>query len=488
MEDLLIHASPLGLQAAWLSAQGELMQFAEEDANRLVSTGDIYLGRVQRVLPGLQCAFVDIGLERAGFLHVADVPWAKDAKGRMASVEKVLKPGSRCLVRILKSPQGVKGARLSADVSIPGRWMVFCPYAEKPAVSKRILDPKKREALKALVGLFPTVEAGSFILRTSAAEEDVPLEALRSEALRLQTQWRDVLDKKESVRVPSILLEDLPLAQRLLREVRGDLIQKIFVDDESLLTTLRAEAERRSPQTSGAHLEAASPDLWEKFAILKQLDAALERRIDLPSGGYLVVDEREAMTTIDVNTGSAVGDRSVEDTVFQVNMEAAKACARLLRLRNLGGIVVVDFIDMESSEHQESVRHALLGSIRNDAVPTFVGDFTELGLLCITRERRSPSLLRQSSLPCPHCSGSGWRRSSRFLMRRALEDVLGRVRRCPSRLRGVRLRVPAALAEHTELEETQEILHRTEEAARLPIEIQRDCNVAEGFWRIDLLS
>ena len=316
----------------------------------------------------------------------------------------------------------------------------------------------------------------------------MPLEALRSEALRLQTQWRDVLNKRESVRTPSTLLEDLPLAQRLLREVRGDLIQKIFVDDESLLTTLRAEAERRSPQTSGAHLEAASPDLWEKFAILKQLDAALERRIDLPSGGYLVVDEREAMTTIDVNTGSAVGDRSVEDTVFQVNMEAAKACARLLRLRNLGGIVVVDFIDMESSEHQESVRHALLGSIRNDAVPTFVGDFTELGLLCITRERRSPSLLRQSSLPCPQCSGSGWRRSSRFLMRRALEDVLGRVRRCPSRLRGVRLRVPAALAEHTELEETQEILHRTEEAARLPIEIQRDCNVAEGFWRIDLLS
>ena len=488
MEDLLIHASLWGVQAAWLSAQGELLQFAQEDADQLASTGGIYLGRVQRALPGLQCAFLDIGLERTGFLHVADVPWAKDAEGRTASVDKLLKPGSRCLVRILKSPQGGKGARLSADVSIPGRWMVFCPYAERPAVSKRIRDPKKREALKALVGLFPKVAAGSFILRTSAAEEDVPLEALQSEALRLQTQWRDVLKKKESARAPSVLLEDLPLAQRLLREVRGDLIQKIFVDDESLLTTLRLEAARHSLQAADALLEAASPDLWEKAEIFKQLDSVLERRVDLPSGGYLVVDEREAMTTIDVNTGAAVGDESLEDTIFQVNMEAAKACARLLRLRNLGGIIVVDFIDMKRSEHQEAVRQVLLESAPNDSVPTFVGDFTDLGLLCITRERRAPSLLRQSSVPCPHCSGSGWKRSSRFQMRRALEDVLERVKRCPTRLRGVRLRVSSVLADPLAGEAGQEFLRRTEGVVRLPIEIEEDGSVAEGLWRIDLLS
>ena len=307
MEDLLIHASPLGLQAAWLNAEGELLQFAEEDVEAHTATGGIYLGKVQRVLPGLQCAFVDFGFERAGFLHIADIPWAKDQAGRTVSVEKVLKPGGRCLVKILKSPQGTKGPRLSADVSIPGRWMVFCPYADRPAVSKRVLDPKKRAALKALVSLFPKTSSGSFILRTSAADEDVPLEALQSEASRLQSLWSHVLKKKESARAPGALLEDLTLPERLLREVRVDSIRNILVDDDDLLKRLQSEAERLSNRSVGSILKAVSDDLWAQLEIPRKLDMALGRRIDLPSGAYLVVDEREAMTTIDVNTGRFIG-------------------------------------------------------------------------------------------------------------------------------------------------------------------------------------
>ena len=488
MEDLLIHASLLGMQAAWLNAEGELLQFAEEDVEAHTVTGGIYLGKVQRVLPGLQCAFVDFGFERAGFLHIADVPWAKDQAGRTASVEKVLKPGGRCLVRILKSPQGTKGARLSADVSIPGRWMVFCPYADKPAVSKRVLDPKKRAALKALVSLFPKTSSGSFILRTSAADEDVPLEALQSEASRLQSLWSHVLKKKESARAPGALLEDLALPERLLREVRVDSIRNILVDDDDLLARLQSEAERLSNRSVGSILKAVSDDLWAQLEIPRKLDMALGRRIDLPSGAYLVVDEREAMTTIDVNTGPVVGQESPEDTVFSVNAEAATACARLLRLRNFGGIVVIDFIDMEREEHRKAVRQALLEAVAGDSVPTVVGDFTDLGLLCITRERKAPSLLRQSSEPCPHCTGSGWMRTPRFLLRQALEEAQVRVKRCPTRVGGVRIRVPGALADQLCCEKSRGLLLRMEKALSVPIEILEDIEMPDGLWRIDLTS
>ncbi|MCW5322897.1 ribonuclease G [Verminephrobacter aporrectodeae subsp. tuberculatae] len=437
-QDILINWSPQETRVAVIE-HGAVQELHIERPLERGLVGNVYLGRISRVLPGMQSAFIDIGLERAAFLHVADV-WQRQPDGEAPTlarkgepqrpIEKQVFEGQALMVQVIKDPIGNKGARLSTQISIAGRLLVFLPQDEHVGVSQKIPGAERdalRARLQALVGDRSTGGGGGFILRTNG--EDSSDAELAEDIAYLRKTWARI--RQAALRLPamSLLHQDLDLLQRVLRDLVGEHTQGIRIDSLEQFQRLRMFGQEFMPAAAGKlqHYKGERP-IFDLYSIDEEIAKALGRRVDLKSGGYLIVDQTEALTTIDVNTGGFVGVRNFDDTVFKTNLEAAGAIARQLRLRNLGGVIIVDFIDMAQSAHQEAVLAEFRRQLVRDRVKTMAGGFSQLGLVEMTRKRTRESLAHMLCEPCPACQGKGSVKTARSLCYDILREILREAR------------------------------------------------------------
>lgn len=430
--DFLINCTPQETRVA-LVEQGVVQELhVERTANRGI-VGNIYLGRVVRVLPGMQSAFIDIGLDRTAFLHVADI-WSERGNGEGGRpIERILSEGQNLTVQVLKDPLGTKGARLSTQISIAGRLLVYLPQEKHIGISQRIEDEAERESLRERLGqLVPEDEAGGFIVRTMA--ETASDDELAADIAYLRKLWSEIKQRATGRVPPCVLHEDLDLGQRVLRDLVNDDISRILVDSRENFQKLTAFAGEYSPKVLPliTHYAGDRP-LFDMHNIEEEIQRALARRVDLKSGGYLIIDQTEAMTTIDVNTGGFVGARNFDDTIFKTNLEATQTIARQLRLRNLGGIIIVDFIDMENTEHREMVLTEFRKALSRDHTRMSVNGFTALGLVEMTRKRTRESLAHLLCEPCPTCEGRGEVKTTRTVCYEILRELLREARQFNAR-------------------------------------------------------
>ena len=423
-EEILINVTPQETRVA-VAGGGVVQELLVERAASRGLVGNIYVGRVARVLPGMQSAFVEIGLERAAFLHAADIREGRDAA---RPIEKVLAEGQPVMAQVVKDPIGSKGARLSTQISIAGRLLVYLPHDPHIGISQKIEDENGRALLRDRVKeLLPADETGGFIIRTLA--ETATETELRADVEYLRTLWRSIRERSLGAEAPALLYQDLSLAQRVLRDMVGADTARVLVDSRENYQALKAFAESYMPQVPGKieHYAGERP-LFELYNVEQEIEKALSRRVELKSGGTLVIDQTEALTTIDVNTGGFVGSRNFDDTVFKTNLEAAQAIARQLRLRNLGGIVVIDFIDMQSDEHRAAVLEELKRALARDRTRITVNGFTGLGLVEMTRKRTRESLAHVLCEPCPTCAGRGAVKTADTVCYEILREVLREAR------------------------------------------------------------
>ena len=428
-ENLLINITPQETRVA-LMFQGAVQELHIERTLSRGLVGNIYLGKVVRVLPGMQSAFIDIGLERAAFLHVADIWDARPQDGNgnsnapLTPIEKLLFDGQSVTVQVVKDPIGTKGARLSTQISIAGRMLVYLPQDSHIGISQKIENEAEREALRAKVqSLQQNDEKGGFIVRTMA--EDASDEDLKADVDYLRRTWSTILQLAKTQPPTTLLYQDLNLAQRVLRDFVNEETSSIQVDSRENYIMLQEFATRYMPSVLGKlqHYIGERP-LFDLHGVEEEIERALGRRVDLKSGGYLIVDQTEAMTTIDVNTGSFVAGRNFDDTIFKTNLEAAHAIARQLRLRNLGGIIILDIIDMENEEHKAAVLSELNKALSRDRTKLSVSGFSALGLVEVTRKRTRESLAHVLCEPCPACNGKGQVKTARTICYEILRELL----------------------------------------------------------------
>jgi len=424
-EEILVNVTPRETRVAVVE-NGMLQELHIERGWRRGVVGNLYKGRVQRVMPGMQAAFVDIGLERAAFLHANDIHRPNAAVGNDARhleeppaplqprpITELLREGQDIVVQVLKDPIGSKGARLTTQISIPSRYLVLLPQSRVIGVSARIEDDAERTRLKTLVGELSMPSAAGYIIRTNA--EGQPSEALAEDIAYLSRVWALIERGSRESRVGECVYEDLNLPLRAVRDLIRRDVEKVRVDSRETFEKLRTFAAQYmpgEPEEAGGlaekieHYSGARP-IFDLYGVEDEIQRALQKEVPLKSGGYLVIDQTEAMTTVDVNTGSFLGQRTLEETVFRTNLEAAQSVARQLRLRNLGGIIIIDFIDMHDVDHRRQVLRTLEKSLAKDHAKTTVYDFSPLGLVEMTRKRTVESLERQLSEPCGTCSGRG---------------------------------------------------------------------------------
>lgn len=434
-QDILINWSPQETRVAVVE-HGAVQELQVERTLERGLVGNVYLGKVARVLPGMQSAFIDIGLDRAAFLHVADLMSSinsrhadsHDAAGApppVLPIEKQLFEGQAVMVQVLKDPIGTKGARLTAQISIAGRLLVFLPQDKHIGVSQKI-PPKQREDLRQRVQALAG-DMGGFILRTNG--EDATDAELAEDIAYLRKTWARIKDA--SVRLPpaSVLHQDLNLLQRVLRDLVVEGTQSIRIDSREQFEKLKTFAAEFMPATVQKlqHYAGERP-IFDLFNIDEDIARALGRRVELKSGGYLIIDQTEALTTVDVNTGGFVGARNFDDTIFKTNLEASQAIARQLRLRNLGGIVIVDFIDMIRDNHRDAVLAEFQKQLARDRIKTAVNGFSALGLLEMTRKRTRESLAHQLCEPCAACMGKGTVKTARSVGYDILREILREAR------------------------------------------------------------
>lgn len=408
-EKVLVNVTPNETRVAWVE-NGVLQEVWVERANKRGLVGNIYIGKVDRVLPGMQAAFVNIGLERAAFLHVSDVchKTIGNEDEECDDIVKLLHQGQRIMVQVLKDPLGTKGARITMQVTIPSRMLVYMPVEKTLGVSQKIDDADERERLRDMVKTIPEYEAseGGVIVRTVA--EGVDFHEMRADMIYLQRLWNGVQERAVAARKPAVIYEDLPLYLRIIRDIPIDRIEKIRVDSTETLGKMSEFVEMYVMELNDRlGLYQGDRPIFDLYNIEEEIQTALHKRVNLKSGGYLIIDQTEAMTTIDVNTGAFVGHKNLEETIYRTNLEATQAIARQLRLRNLGGIIILDFIDMDVKDHQESVLSALSKELGKDRVKTSISNISSLGLVEMTRKRTRESLERTLCEPCPVCSGSG---------------------------------------------------------------------------------
>jgi ribonuclease G len=409
-EEILINLTQREVRAAVVD-NGVLQEVQIERSSRRGLTGNIYRARVVRVLPGMQAAFVELGLARTGFLHASDVlppPGTPPAApGQEPNIRDLVREGDTILVQVVKDQLGNKGARLTTFITMPSRYLVLLPMEASLGVSGRIESESERSRLKQLVsGLTDGVPRHGYIVRTAA--EGVGEEPLRADLDFLHRLWNVVARKAQEAPVPSLVHEDLPLAIRVLRDLVNPGTQRVLIDDQAGCDQLRSFAATVMPEL-GSRIEfyGGQRPLFDLYGIEAEIQKALARKVELKSGGYLVIDQTEALTSIDVNTGGYVGHRNLEDTIFRTNLEAAVAIARQLRLRNLGGIIIIDFIDMQEEGHRRQVLEALKTSMQPDHSRSQVAEVSPLGLVQMTRKRTRESLEHLLCESCPTCEGRG---------------------------------------------------------------------------------
>ncbi len=438
-EELLVNVTPRETRVAVVE-NGMLQELHIERGSQRGVVGNIYKGKVQRVMPGMQAAFVDIGLERAAFLHAndifrsapIDVVEGEDTPVPPPQVQipitELLRDGAEIVVQVVKDPIGSKGARLTTQLSIPSRYLVLLPRSRVVGISARIEDDHERARLKGLMGtLAPAGNTHGYIVRTNA--EGQPAEALAEDIAYLGRVWELVERTSVTAKVGSCVYEDLTLPLRAVRDLIRRDVEKVKVDSRETCERLREFAAQYMPGLAEKieHYSGARP-VFDLYGVDDEIQHALEKEVPLKSGGYLVIDQTEAMTTVDVNTGSFLGQRNLEDTVYRTNLEAAQAVARQLRLRNLGGIIIIDFIDMVDAEHRRQVLRTLEKSLARDHAKTTVYDFSPLGLVEMTRKRTVESLERQLCEPCHECGGRGMVKTAETVTYEIFREITRAVR------------------------------------------------------------
>jgi len=483
-QDILINWSPQETRVAVVE-QGAVQELHVERSLERGLVSNIYLGKVARVLPGMQSAFIDIGLERAAFLHVADV-WQRQPEGEppqaarssqpLVSIEKQVFEGQALMVQVVKDPIGTKGARLSTQISIAGRHLVFLPQDDHIGVSQKI-PSDQRDALRARLQTLVGAQGGGFILRTNA--EDSSDAELGEDIAYLRKTWARIKDASVKLPVQSLLHQDLTLLQRVLRDLVGEGTQTIRLDSKEQFEHLSAFAKEFMPASATRlQLYKGERPIFDLYSIDEEVAKALK------SGGYLIIDQTEALTTVDVNTGGYVGARNFDDTIFKTNLEAAHAIARQLRLRNLGGIIIVDFIDMSREEHQTAVLEEFKKQLSRDRVKTMAGGFSQLGLLEMTRKRTRESLSHMLCEPCPSCDGKGSVKTNRTVVYDILREILREARQFNPR----EFRVVAAPAVIELLldEESQHLAALSDFIAK-PISLQSETAMGQEQYDVVLL-
>jgi ribonuclease G len=415
-EEILINVTPRETRVAVLE-NGVLQEIYIERASRLGIVGNIYKGKVSRVLPGMQAAFVDIGLERTAFLHASDVAVEEHSNGDMdilekgrreqASITALLREGQDVVVQVIKEPLGTKGARLTTQISIPARFLVLMPGLQHIGISQKIEDEQERQRFKEMVfRLRGEAEDQGYIVRTAA--EGATEEDLYKDMVFLQKLWNSIQEKSRIAPPGSLIHEDLRLVMRIMRDMAVADVEKIRIDSKETHERLVSFASKFIPELAARieHYPGERP-IFDIYAVEDEIQKALERKVQLKSGGYLIIDQTEAMTTIDVNTGGFVGHRNLEETIFKTNLEASQAIVRHLRLRNLGGIIIIDFIDMQDDDHKRQVLRALEKHLESDHAKSNISEVSTLGLVEMTRKRTRESIEHVLCEVCPTCNGRG---------------------------------------------------------------------------------
>ncbi|WP_111641154.1 ribonuclease G [Marinimicrobium alkaliphilum] len=433
-EEILINVSPVETRVA-LVENGVAQELYIERSQHKGYVGNIYKGKVVRVLPGMQAAFVDIGLARTGFIHAAELVPEMDEQGESGrrsetpDIRSLVREGESIVVQVSKDPIGTKGARLTTHLSLSARFLVYMPGSPHIGISSRIEDDAERERLRTLLDEVQSREGieGGFILRTVAegAEQD----ALQADILFLQKHWQKLRAVLADAPTPSVIHTDMPLFLRVLRDLARAPIEKIRVDSRQTWHQMRDFAAGYSPQLVDLiECYTGERPLLDLYGVEDEIARALDPRVALKSNGYLVIEQTEAMTTIDVNTGAFVGRRNLEETIFKTNMEAASAIARQLRLRNLGGIIILDFIDMRDPEHERQVLRTLEKALEKDHAKTRITGVSELGLVEMTRKRTRESLGQMLCEPCPLCTGRGQIKSAETICYEIFREILREAR------------------------------------------------------------
>jgi ribonuclease G len=426
-DEILINITPPETRVAMVE-NGVLQEVLIERTRKRGLVGNIYKGKICRILPGMQAVFVDIGLERAAFLHISDLSPQDRERTTTDQIEQVFRDGQEIIVQVVKDPIGAKGARLSTDISLPSVYQVYMPYSRPSGVSQRIECDSERVRLRHVVDAFQKEHAtGGFIARTAAEGAEEP--ALRADMLFLLKLWNSIAQRSKTAKPKTLLHEDLPLAMRILRDLHRAKVEKIRVDSRETFSRLSKFAKEFIPELAPLleHYAGERP-LFDLYGVEDEIQKALERRVLLKSGGYLIFDQTEAMTTIDVNTGAFVGGRNLEETIFKTNLEAAQAIARQLRLRNLGGIIIIDFIDMRDPDHRHQVLHSLQKSLEKDPAKNAISGVSALGLVEMTRKRTRESLEHVLCEPCPACSGRGVQRTAETVCLEIFREIIREVR------------------------------------------------------------
>ncbi len=433
--EILINATAGETRVAILEKKQFVELHIERDKSRSV-VGSVVKGRVLRVLPGMQASFVDIGLEKAAFLYAGDYvediedldegenggPRGRRRRNRnVPNIESLLSEGQEIMVQIAKEPIGTKGARITSHVSIAGRHLVLTPWAQRVGVSRKIDSDRERRRLRDIVNRVKPADLG-FIIRTAGeGTRDADLEA---DVKYLTTVWDDIQIKKDRVRAPAVLYEEPALPLRVIRDFANAETRRIVVDSPEAYEQMKGFLDRfvADPKPRLEHYQGAIP-LFDEFGCEAQIDSNLGRKVWLKSGGYLIVDQSEALTAIDVNTGRYVGKRDLEETVLRTNLEAVREVVNQLRFRNIGGLIIVDLIDMESSENREKVYRAFQEALRGDKAKTNILKISELGLVEMTRKRTRENLVQTLCEPCPYCERKGYVLSEESVAHKVVREI-----------------------------------------------------------------
>jgi ribonuclease G len=405
-EEILVNITPPETRVAVVE-NGVVQEIIVERLERRGLVGNIYKGRICRVLPGMQAAFVDIGLERAAFLHTSDIV-GSEGEPRGEHIHDLVSEGDTLVVQVVKDPLGTKGARLTTNISIPSRYLVFMPTLQNTGVSQKIEDEEERRRLRDILHRYVSDRRGEggYIARTAA--DGITEEALINDMAFLSKLWHDVKESCRGGDGIGLVHEDLPLALRALRDLVGPEVERVRFDSRVTMDKALSFADQYIPDIRDRleYYQGERP-LFDLYGVEEEIQKALQRKVQLKSGGHLIIDQTEAMTTIDVNTGAFVGHRNLEETIFKTNLEAAQAICRQLRLRNLGGIIIIDFIDMTDEDHKRQVLRALEKCLSKDHAKTHISEVSSLGLVEMTRKRTRESLEHVLCEPCPCCGGRG---------------------------------------------------------------------------------
>jgi ribonuclease G len=487
--EIIISATPQETRVA-IMEDGILVEFMADrpEAERLV--GDIYLGQVEGVLPGIQAAFVDIGTDKAAFLHVSDL--TRDDHGdeeedededkgrRYQPIQDQVKKGDRLLVQVTKEPIGTKGPRVTTQISLPGRFLVFMPFSNHIGVSRKIEEREERARLRALAKEIVPENEGGVIIRTVG--EELTREVFEREFKTLHGTWKKIQRRAKGARPPALIHREAKLTSGIIRDLFTEKVDALVIDSKEVYNEVKQYLMGVDPELMNrVHLYAEPRPLFDKYGIEEAIHEAFQRRVDLPSGGYIIIEPTEALVSIDVNTGRYTGKKDPEQTILKTNLDAARQIARQLRLRDVGGIIVCDFIDMESRANQDRVMQELRTYLNRDRARTRAFQISELGLVEMTRQRVRPSLYHTLTEPCSHCGGSGRVFTPETVVRR-IERAIRRAG-TEGAEKEILIRVHPQVALHI-LEDEPTFLRRMEKTWRVALDIRDDPLMRQDEFRL----